>query len=77
MYALDCFDKFYNWSGLKINKSKTYENIFGTIAPEPTYIEELGLNYCNEFTLLSIKFDSTLKSMMCNYNEGIRSWRRL
>ena len=23
-YALDCFDKFYSWSGLKINKNKTY-----------------------------------------------------
>ena len=41
-------------------------------SPEPTYVNELGLNYCNDFTLLGIKFDSTLSSMMCNYNEGIR-----
>ena len=39
---------------------------------EPTYVKELGLNYCNEFTLLGIKFDSTLGSMICNYDEGIR-----
>ena len=71
-YALDCFDKFYNWSGLKINKSKTYVDIFGTISPEPAYIKELELNYCKDFTLLGIKIDSTLKSMMCNYNEGNR-----
>ena len=69
---LDCFDKFYNWSGLKINKNKTYINIFGKKSPEPTYVNELGLNYCNDFTLLGIKFDSTLSYMMCNYNEVIR-----
>ena len=41
-YALDCFDKFYNWSGLKINKNKTYINIFGKNSQEPTYVNELG-----------------------------------
>ena len=71
-YALDSFDKFYNWSGLKMNKNKTYINIFGKISPEPTQVNDLGLNYCNDFTLLGIKLDSTLKSMIFNYNEGIR-----
>ena len=35
-------------------------------------MKELELNYCKDFTLLGIKFNSTLKSMMWNYNEGIR-----
>ena len=59
-HALDCFDKFYNWLGLKINNHKTYVNIFGKISPEPTYVKVLCLNYCNDFTLLGIKLDSTL-----------------
>ena len=71
-YALDCFEKFHTWSGLKINKSKTYVNIFGINTPEPPYIKELHLNYCKDFTLLGIKFDSTLSSMIWNYDEGIR-----
>ena len=40
-YALECFDKFSKWSGLKINKNKTYVNIFGQIIPEPSMSETL------------------------------------
>ena len=70
--ALDCFSLFSSWSGLNINKNKTYLNIFGQESPEPPYVKELGLNYCNEFTLLGITYDSTLTKMMCNYEAGLR-----
>ena len=58
-YAMECFNKFSTWSGLNINKNKTYVNIFCQQSPETPYVKELGLNYCNDFKL------------MCNYDEGI------
>ena len=70
--ALECFTNFSKWSGLNINKNKTYVNIFGQKNPEPPYIQELNLKYCNDFTLLGITFDSTLENMLTNYDEGIR-----
>ena len=70
--ALECFSKFSKWSGLNINKNKTYVNIFGQKIPEPPFIQELSLKFCNSFTLLGITFDSTLENMMTNYDEGIR-----
>ena len=71
---MECLNKFSTWSGLNINKNKTYVNIFGQQSPEPPYVKELGLRYCNDFKLLGIKYDSSLSSMMCNYDEGIRKF---
>ena len=51
--ALDCFTLFSSWSGLKINKNKTYINIFGKNSPDPPSVKELGLNYCKEFHFLA------------------------
>ena len=71
--ALDCFDSFSNWSGLKINKKKTYVTIFGgKKVPKPPFVGELGLNYCDSFTLLGVVFDPTLSCMRTNYDEGLR-----
>merc|ERR1712082_482325 len=71
-HALECLNKFSKWSGLDINKNKTYVNIFGQKTPEPPFIQELNLKYCNDFTLLGITFDSTLENMLTNYDKGIR-----
>ncbi len=57
--ALECFTKFSKWSGLNINKNKTYVNIFGQEIPEPPYIQELNLKYCKDFTLLDLRFVSS------------------
>merc|ERR1712082_202460 len=70
--AIDCFENFSKWSGLNINKNKTYVNIFGVSVPEPPFIKELNLKYCKSFTLLGITYDSTLQNMMTNYDEGIK-----
>ena len=70
--ALDCFSLFSDYSGLKINKNKIYINIFGKDAPEPPFVKELGLNYCKQFSVLRITYDSTLSFMMSNFDEGLR-----
>ena len=85
-YALDCFDLFSTWSGLNINKKKTYINIFGQNEPEPSFVKSLNycsiffklflkiyppsLNYCSKLTLLGTTNDYTL--MMTDYDEGLR-----
>ena len=70
--ALDCFTLFFSWSGLHINKNKTYVNTFGKNSPEPPYVKELGLNYFEKLNLLGITYDSTPSFMMINFDEGVR-----
>ena len=40
--------------------------------PKPPFVSELGLNYCDSFTLLGVVFDPTLSCMNANYDEGLR-----
>ena len=61
-----------SWSGVNINKNKTYINIFGLDSPEPPYVKELGLNYFKEFTLLGITYYSTLCFMISTFDAGHR-----
>ena len=68
-HALDCFNLFSTWSGLNINKNKTYVIIFGQDIPEPPFIKELGLKFCSKFSLLGITYDSTLSFMMTNFDD--------
>ena len=75
-------DRFYEWSGLKINLSKTYVTIFGRDHSKPKYINELKLKRCNSFKLLGIHFDSTLSNMQKNYqidldnvHKELHSWK--
>ena len=70
--ALDCFQTFSVWSGLRINKNKTYVTVFGKKIPDPPYVGELGLKFCDSFTLLGVIFDPTLENMQVNYDEGVR-----
>ena len=67
---------FKNWSGLKINLSKTYITVFGKLAEKSKFTDELKIKWCTEFKLLGIYFDSTLSKMHVNYEKAIESVRR-
>ena len=56
-------ERFFTWSGLKINLGKTYVTIFGRECNKPKFIDELKLKWCNSFKLLGIHFDVTLSNM--------------
>ena len=49
--VLEVIEKFYLWSGLKINLGKTYVTIFGRELNKPRFVEELRIKWCNEFKL--------------------------
>ena len=51
--VLSIMERFYKWSGLKINLSKTYISIFGKETKEPKYVQELKLKWCTNFKLLA------------------------
>ena len=69
-------EKFYEWSGLKINLSKTYIAIFGKEMNEPKFVQELKLKWCINFKLLGIFFDVTLSDMQINYQKGLESIKK-
>ena len=69
-------ERFFEWSGLKINLSKTYVNIFGRDHSKPKFVDELKIKWCNSFELLGIHFDSTLTNMQKNYQIGLENVRR-
>ena len=61
--VLNLMERFYVWSGLKINVGKTYETIFGREFKKPRFVDELKIKWCNDFKLLGIHFDVTLSNM--------------
>ena len=61
--VLSIMERFYNWSGLKINLGKTYVTIFGKECKEPKFVNYLKLKWCINFKLLGIHFDVTLSKM--------------
>ena len=75
-HALDMIELFLVWSGLKINRGKTYLSIFGKKISCPGYLNTLGIKWCTEFKLLGINFDQTLDLMEDN-NEGVLRKLRL
>ena len=73
---------FFIWSGLKVNRGKTYLSIFGESLEKPRFVQELGIKWCTDFTLLGIKFDQTLDLMDSNFDScfkkvknEISSWK--
>ena len=56
-------ERFFEWSGLKINLSKTYVTIFGRDHSKPKFVDELKIKWCNSFKTLGIHFDSILTNM--------------
>ena len=74
--VLKIMEIFYKWSGLKINLSKTYIAIFGSVIAEPKFIQEMKLKWCTSFKLLGITFDVTLSNMQINYQKGLESIKK-
>ena len=66
--ALEIIEMFFIWSGLKVNRGKTYLSIFGESLEKPRFVKALGIKWCTEFTLLRIKFDQTLDLMDSNFD---------
>ena len=60
---------FFVWSGLKINRGRTYLSIFGKQISCPEYVNTLRIKWCTQPKLLGITFDQTLDLMDSNYEE--------
>ena len=58
---------FRKWSGLKVNRGKTYYTIFGKEEMQPEYVVQLVIKGCTKFELLRINFDQTVSDMDSNY----------
>ena len=69
-------ERFYMWSGLKINLGKTYVTIFGRECNKPKFVDELKLKWCNSFKLLGIYFDVTLSNMQKNFQIGLENVKK-
>ena len=67
--ALYIIEMFIEWSGLKINRSKTYLSIFGKRISCPRYLNTLGIKWCTEFKFPGINFDQTLDLNDDNYED--------
>ena len=73
---LEVINRFYEWSGLKVNLGKTHVTIFGREYKKPGFVEELGVKWCSEFKLLVIQFDVTLTNMQRNFEIGIEKVKK-
>ena len=72
----EVIERFYLWSGLKINLGKTNVTIFGRKLNKPRFVEELRIKWCNKFKLLGIHFDVTLAKMQRNFEMAIEKVKR-
>ena len=75
---------FKVWSGLKINRGKTYLSIFGASLGRPTFVYTLRVTWWTEFKLLCLNFDQCLGKMDRNYldcfdkvKKELSSWRHI
>ena len=80
--TLEVIELFFVWSGLKINKGKTYLSIFGASLGCPRFVDTLGVKCCTEFKLLGLNFYQCLDKMDRNYldcfdkvKKELSSWR--
>ena len=60
---------FFVWSGLKINRGKTYLSPFGASLGCPRLVNTLGIKWSTEFRLLRFNFDQCLNKMDRNYHD--------
>ena len=58
---------FFVWSGLRVNRGKTYLSIFGASLACPRFVQTLGIKWTTEFKLLGINFDQCLAKIGQNY----------
>ena len=65
--TLEVTEMFFDWSGLKVNRGKTYLSIFGASLACPRFVEMLRIKWTTEFKLLGINFDQCLAKMGQNY----------
>ena len=75
--TLAIINKFYKWSGLKVNRGKTQLTIFGKRLAKPRLVETLNIKWCTSFRLLGIQFNNTLSDMDSNYDKGIKEMREI
>ena len=80
--ALEVIEMFYVWSGLEINRGKTYLSIFGASLGCPRFVDMLRVKGCTEFKLLGLNFDQCLEKWTKNYldcfdkvKNELNSWR--
>ena len=80
--TLEVIALFFDWSGLKVNRGKTYLSIFGASLACPRFVTTLGIKWAEEFKLLGITFDQCLAKMGKNYlscldkvKKELNSWR--
>ena len=73
---------FFVWSGLNINRGKTYLSIFIAGLGCPRFVNTLGIKWSTEFKLLGLNFDLCLDKMDRNYfdcfdkvKKELNSWR--
>ena len=66
--TIEVIEMFFVWSGLKINRGKTYLSIFGANLGCPRFVNTLGVEWSTEFKLLGLKFDQCLDKMDRNYS---------
>ena len=73
---MEIIELFFVWSGLKVNRGKTYLLIFGASLGCPSLVETLRIKWCTEFKLLGINFDQTLEKMNRNYDNCIEKVKK-
>ena len=80
--TLEVIELFFDWSGLKVNRGKTYLSIFGASLACPRFVTTLRIKWTEEFKLLGINFDQCLARMGQNYvscmdkvKKELNSWR--
>ena len=80
--TLEVIEMFFVWSGLKIDRGKTYLSIFGASLACPRFMQTLGIKWSTEFRLLGLNFDQCLTKIDQNYRDcfekvkkELNSWR--
>ena len=61
--ALEVIEMFFDWSGLKINRGKTYLSMFGASLGCPRFVNTLVVKWSMELKLLGLKFDQCFDKM--------------
>ena len=69
--SIKILNDFYFTSGLQIQISKTQCVVFGKIPENCNLCPELGLRWEQEFKLLGVNFNGTLRNMEINFENNL------